>query len=443
MFLYVKFTLSIFSKNSTRFYFLPSYQKIMSRQNDPTIRYYNEAVTILKQATNLDNASRYNESISFYLKAKAKFLLVSVQPAASIQLKAISQNYIGQIDTRVDQLSNMNSNVANIPNNTNTNPQNANTTLNYRPESDFQNMISSSFVSVVQSKWDDIVCPATAKQELAQTIILPHKIPQFFQGGNKPFKCILLYGPHGAGKSYISKAIAYEIPNSTFLHMPSAKIIESIKNGCEYFFDLIIDQAKQRQPSIVYIDDIGSIFLDQSISPSIKSSILKLMEKLEADISRVVLIGSTATPWQIWPEALKCFTKRIYLPFPDADDRKLLIQNEIRNIKNSLNAQDIDKLSHATQYFSPSDISELVKKASAFHVQKIKKAQYFVKKGSSLATCSSSTPGAFKSSFEKFNEYERQSLLTQAIDISSFNEGLKAVRPSSSPEESRKFKNWK
>ena len=42
-----------------------------------------------------------------------------------------------------------------------------------------------------------------------ESVILPAKFPELFQGARKRTKAILLYGPPGTGKTYIANACAY------------------------------------------------------------------------------------------------------------------------------------------------------------------------------------------------------------------------------------------
>lgn len=52
-------------------------------------------------------------------------------------------------------------------------------------------------------KWDDIAGLDIAKEELQEAAILPIRFPRLFSGKRKERRGILLYGPPGAGKSFV------------------------------------------------------------------------------------------------------------------------------------------------------------------------------------------------------------------------------------------------
>ena len=180
-----------------------------------------------------------------------------------------------------------------------------------------------------------------------------------------------------------------------------------------------------------------------SIISNIKSDILYKMENLENSNQNVFIICTTSIPWQLPHEVIKIFKKKIYVPLPDFESRKLLLKSELKNVKNTLSTKDIETLANLTKGFSVSDIFVLIKNASIIAVKKVQAAKYFVLKNSMLFPCSESTLGCFKSSFDQLSEEQRLKLAPQEIDIRCFSESLQIVKPSNSPIEINRYDNWK
>jgi ATP-dependent Zn protease len=59
-------------------------------------------------------------------------------------------------------------------------------------------------------RWGGVAGLAEAKRALIQAVILRAKLPQAFTGLRAPSRGVLLYGPHGAGKSLLAMACAAE-----------------------------------------------------------------------------------------------------------------------------------------------------------------------------------------------------------------------------------------
>jgi vacuolar protein-sorting-associated protein 4 len=64
-----------------------------------------------------------------------------------------------------------------------------------------------------------------AKEALKEAVIMPIRFPEIFKGTRKPWKGILLYGPPGTGKTFIAKACAHEMSESTFFSVSSSDIM--------------------------------------------------------------------------------------------------------------------------------------------------------------------------------------------------------------------------
>ncbi|CAF5224483.1 unnamed protein product, partial [Rotaria magnacalcarata] len=123
------------------------------------------------------------------------------------------------------------------------------------------------------------------KEALKEAVILPVKFPQLFQGKRKPCSSILLYGPPGTGKSYLAKAIATEC-KSTFMSVSSSDLLSIWLGEAEKSIESVFELARERQPCILFIDEIDYLCGQRSDGESessrrVKTEFLVQMQGLD------------------------------------------------------------------------------------------------------------------------------------------------------------------
>ena len=99
----------------------------------------------------------------------------------------------------------------------------------------------------------------TEIEEVREAVEYPLTRPEVFQRiGVEPPKGILLFGPPGTGKTLIAKAVANQA-NATFIRMSGSELVHKfIGEGAQMVRDLFL-LARERAPSIVFIDEIDAI----------------------------------------------------------------------------------------------------------------------------------------------------------------------------------------
>lgn len=152
-------------------------------------------------------------------------------------------------------------------------------------------------------KWEDVAGLETAKNALKEAIILPSKFPDIFVGIRKPWKGILLYGPPGTGKTFLAKACATQA-NSTFFSISSSDLMSKYVGESEKLIKSLFELAREKQPSIIFIDEIDSLAGARSegendSSRRVKTEFMVQMQGVGNSSGGVLVLGATNLPWAL------------------------------------------------------------------------------------------------------------------------------------------------
>eukprot|EP01084_Bolivina_argentea_P226940 383282_1 len=106
--------------------------------------------------------------------------------------------------------------------------------------------------------FSDVVGLNNVKLALYETIILPHIRPDLFESVKKSTQGLLLFGPPGNGKTMIAKCVASEC-DATFFSISASSITSKFVGEAERIMRTLFQMARQRAPSIIFIDEIDSL----------------------------------------------------------------------------------------------------------------------------------------------------------------------------------------
>jgi transitional endoplasmic reticulum ATPase len=156
--------------------------------------------------------------------------------------------------------------------------------------------------------FDDIGGIESIIDQIREVIELPLKRPEIYQHlGIKPHKGILLFGDPGNGKTLIAKAIANEV-KAHFIPISGPELISKWHGQSEENLRNIFKEARDKQPSIIFFDEIDSVALKRSdeanarLDTKFVNQLLTLMDGMEA-YDNVTVLASTNRP-ELLDEAL-------------------------------------------------------------------------------------------------------------------------------------------
>lgn len=224
---------------------------------------------------------------------------------------------------------------------------------------------------VTQSKitFNDIGGLDELKEEIKFKIIEPLKHPEVFQHyGKKMGGGIIMYGPPGCGKTLIAKATANEA-NATFFHVKSSDLKSKWVGETEKNIAELFEQARKKQPSVIFFDEFEALGRDRTQSPhahdsSMVAQLLAEMDGMHAKDQQILLLAATNEPWLI-DQALRRegrFGETLFIPPPDENARKNILKINMKD--RPTQDVDYDLLTKITDSFSGADLTGLCEAAT-------------------------------------------------------------------------------
>src|SRR3989475_6927280 len=222
---------------------------------------------------------------------------------------------------------------------------------------------------VPQVTYEDIGGLKDEIQKVREMIELPLRHPEIFEKlGVEAPKGVLLYGPPGTGKTLLAKAVATE-SNSHFIPISGPEIMSKFYGESEAGLREIFKEAKEKSPSIIFIDEIDSIApkreeVTGEVERRVVSQLLSLMDGLEAR-GKVIVISATNRPNAIDPALRRPgrFDREIEIKVPDKKGRKDILMIHTRNMPLSDDV-NLDKIASISHGYVGADLEYLCKEGA-------------------------------------------------------------------------------
>ncbi|XP_038709654.1 spastin isoform X2 [Tripterygium wilfordii] len=238
-------------------------------------------------------------------------------------------------------------------------------------------MINTSIVDRSPSvKWDDVAGLEKAKQALMEMVIFPTRRRDLFTGLRRPAKGLLLFGPPGNGKTMLAKAVASE-SEATFFNVSASSLTSKWVGEGEKLVRTLFMVAISRQPSVIFMDEIDSIMStrvanENDASRRLKSEFLIQFDGVTSNPDDlVIVIGATNKPQELDDAVLRRLVKRIYVPLPDENIRRLLLKHKLKGQSSSLSDGDLERLARDTEGYSGSDLKALCEEAAMMPIREL------------------------------------------------------------------------
>ncbi|ORY39187.1 katanin p60 ATPase-containing subunit A-like 1 [Rhizoclosmatium globosum] len=225
-------------------------------------------------------------------------------------------------------------------------------------------------------RWTDIAGQEEAKTLLAEALVMPALMPEFFKGIRRPWRGILMCGPPGTGKTMLAKAVATEC-NTTFFNISASSISSKWRGESEKLVRTLFQMARLHSPSTIFIDEIESISStrggasEHETSRRVKTELLVQMDGVGSSLIKsldgrdpvVMVLAATNLPWLLDEAMRRRLEKRIYIGPPDLLAREQMLRISLKDVDVEEDV-DVEDIAKRVQGFSGADIATLCRDAA-------------------------------------------------------------------------------
>ena len=233
----------------------------------------------------------------------------------------------------------------------------------------------------VNVSFKDVAGLEGAKEEVEEIVDFLKNPKKYTALGGKIPRGALLVGPPGTGKTLLAKAVAGEA-QVPFFSLSGSDFVEMFVGvGASRVRDLF-KQAKEKSPSIIFIDEIDAIGRARGKSnitggnDERENTLNQLLTEMDGfgTNSGVIVIGATNRADILDRALLRAgrFDRQIFVDLPDLNERKEIFEVHVKPLTLAKDV-DVDFLSKQTPGFSGADIANVCNESALIAARKNKK----------------------------------------------------------------------
>ncbi len=222
----------------------------------------------------------------------------------------------------------------------------------------------------MKTTFEDVAGVDEVETELAELVDYLSNSDKFKKVGARIPKGVLLVGPPGTGKTLLARAVAGEA-QVPFFYISASEFIELFVGlGAARMRDLF-QQARDRAPAIVFIDEIDAIGQSRSGAAGYQmgsnqeqeqtlQQLLTEMDGFEANTG-VIIVAASNRPEVLDPALLRPgrFDRQIQVNLPEVKGREQILQIHARDVPLEPNA-DLKVLARRTPGFSGAQLANVI-----------------------------------------------------------------------------------
>ena len=234
----------------------------------------------------------------------------------------------------------------------------------------------------VKTTFKDVAGLEGAKEEIQEIVDFLKNPKKYTILGGKIPKGALLVGAPGTGKTLLAKAVAGEA-KVPFFSLSGSDFVEMFVGvGASRVRDLF-KQAKDKSPSIIFIDEIDAIGRARGKSnftgsnDERENTLNQLLTEMDGfgTNTNVIVIAATNRADVLDKALMRAgrFDRQIYVELPDLNERQEIFKVHLKPLK-STKALDVEFLAKQTPGFSGADIANVCNEAALIAARKNRKS---------------------------------------------------------------------
>lgn len=178
---------------------------------------------------------------------------------------------------------------------------------------------------------------------------------------------LLFYGPPGCGKTFFAEKFAEEA-GMNYIYVKCSDVASPYIHGGQQKIAALFDEAREKAPSIIFLDEIDSMIKDRSKhnNASEAGEVNEFLTQLNnCGKDKVLVIGATNKPTELDEAALRSgrLELKYYIPQPDFETRKKIFEISLSKRMTEIGL-DYDKLAALTENYVSADIQLIIDQAA-------------------------------------------------------------------------------
>jgi cell division protease FtsH len=233
--------------------------------------------------------------------------------------------------------------------------------------------------SAINVSFKDVAGVDEAKAELMEVVDFLKQPAKYQQLGGRIPKGVLLVGPPGTGKTLLAKAVSGEA-GVPFFSISGSEFMEMFVGvGAARVRDLF-EQAKQKAPCIIFIDELDAIGKSRAGSRGAiftnderEQTLNQLLAEMDGfDTSKgVIIVAATNTPEVLDTALMRAgrFDRQIIVDRPDLEGREAILKIHVGKVKLASDV-DLKVIAARTPGMVGADLANIVNEAALLAVRR-------------------------------------------------------------------------